>query len=254
MEIAYWLIGTLLALCVGSFLNVVIYRLPQQVMNPQPGIPLLLPRSHCPHCQTTLRASDMLPLLSWLLLRGRCRYCHHPVSLRYPLTELLTAAISLALAWLLPPDSRLPAALLLAWILLALTLIDIEHLLMPDALTLSLLWLGLLFKALYWLPGTLNDAVFGAIAGYSTLWLMGELYQLINKRPGLGGGDAKLLAALGAWLGWALLPFVLLLACTGAILFVLLARLGWQRELYHVLPFGPWLALAGISLFIHTII
>ncbi|MBK4772073.1 MAG: prepilin peptidase, partial [Pantoea sp. Morm] len=96
MEIAYWLIGTLLALCVGSFLNVVIYRLPQQVMNPQPGIPLLLPRSHCPHCQTTLRASDMLPLLSWLLLGGRCRYCPHPVSLRYPLPELLTAAISLA--------------------------------------------------------------------------------------------------------------------------------------------------------------
>ncbi|MBK4783731.1 MAG: prepilin peptidase [Pantoea sp. Pent] len=138
MEIAYWLIGTLLALCVGSFLNVVIYRLPQQVMNPQPGITLLLPRSHCPHCQTTLRAIDMLPLLSWLLLRGRCRYCHHPVSLRYPLTERLTAVISLALAWLLPPDSRMPAALLLAWILLALTLIDIEHLLLPDALTLSL--------------------------------------------------------------------------------------------------------------------
>ncbi|MBK4783027.1 MAG: prepilin peptidase, partial [Pantoea sp. Pent] len=118
----------------------------------------------------------------------------------------------------------------------------------------TLLWLGLLLKALHWLPGTLNDAVFGAVAGYSALWLMGELYQLINKRPGLGGGDVKLLAALGAWLGWALLPFVLLLACTGAILFVLLTRLGWQRELHHVLPFGPWLALAGISLFIHTII
>lgn len=254
MEIAYWLIGTLLALCVGSFLNVVTYRLPQQVLNPQSGITLLLPRSHCPHCQTTLRAVDMLPLLSWLLLRGRCRYCHHPVSARYPLTELLTALLSLALAWLLPADSRLPAALLLAWILLALTIMDIEHLLLPDALTLSLLWLGLLLKALHWLPGTLNDAVFGAIAGYSALWLMGELYQRIKKRPGLGGGDAKLLAALGAWLGWALLPFVLLLACAGAILFVLLARFGWQRELYQVLPFGPWLALAGISLFIHTII
>ncbi|WP_313377694.1 A24 family peptidase, partial [Pantoea sp. CTOTU50773] len=138
--------------------------------------------------------------------------------------------------------------------LLTLSLIDIDHYLLPDVITLPLLWFGLLLKAVGWLPGSLNDAVFGVVSGYSALWLISHLYQSVSGKLALGMGDAKLVAALGAWLGWALLPYVLLLACSGAICALFFASIGWQRDLSQPLAFGPWIALAGISLFINTII
>ncbi|WP_371419610.1 A24 family peptidase [Pantoea sp. SO10] len=140
------------------------------------------------------------------------------------------------------------------WALTVLAFIDLEHLLLPDVITLPLLWIALLFKAMGWLPGSLQEAVWGSIAGYCLLWALSILYQWIRGIEGLGMGDAKLLAAIGAWLGWSLLPWVLLLASGGAILCVLISRVSGQRELNHVIAFGPWIALAAISLFIHSII
>lgn len=253
MEIAGWISVSLIALAVGSFINVVVCRLPQQLADPHNNVTLWRPGSRCPHCFSALRASDLIPLLSWLRLRGRCRACRHRISVRYPLTELATLLITLALTWLLPAE-RLAAALLLSWALLALSLIDIEHLLLPDAITLPLLWLGLLINVLHGLPVTLDEAVLGAAAGYGTLRLLATVYAFLRGYPGLGGGDAKLLAALGAWLGASALPAVLFLACSAALLAVFIARLRWSRAQNQPLAFGPWLSLAGISVFIHSII
>ncbi|KNC05949.1 prepilin peptidase [Pantoea sp. RIT-PI-b] len=254
MEWEYGLIGSLLGLSVGSFLNVVIYRLPRQLLQPGLALSFFYPPSHCPNCATPLRWRDNIPLLSWLLLRGKCRYCRGEISGRYPQVELLTALLTLLFIWLLPFTLHLMAALLLLWALIVLALIDLEHLLLPDVITLPLLWAGLLFKTLGWLPGSLHEAVLGAIAGYAVLWLLAAVYQQIRGIDALGMGDAKLLAAMGAWLGWPLLPSVLLFASAGAILCVLIARMASRRELNHAIAFGPWIALAAISHFIHSII
>lgn len=249
-ELMPWII--LLGACVGSLLNVVVYRLPQMIMQPdQVRYSLWLPRSHCPQCQRTIAWYDNLPLLSWLLLHGRCRHCAQPIALRYPLTELTAALLALLMGLLFPPGETLLAALLLSWLLLALVLIDAEHLLLPDALTLPLLWLGLICQLCRWLPASsLEDGVCGAIAGYLTFWLLAKGYYALRGREALGMGDAKLLAALGAWLGWQLLPQLLLLASLSAISWVAAARLLARRPLNAPLPFGPGLALAGLLLFI----
>ncbi len=254
-EMAAWLWLTAASLCVGSFLNVVIYRLPKMILAPEPGYSLLLPRSHCTHCQQGVRIADLIPVVSWLLLRGRCRACGHAVSAAYPLIEAATAAIALLLAWALPWNSLLLAALLFSWMLLALTLIDVRHQLLPDALTLSLLWLGLAFQTQGILPAiTLRDAVAGAIVGYASFWLLSTAYRVIYCKEALGGGDAKLLAALGAWLGWQALPMVVIIASSTGLVAALVARLVWQRPLHLALPFGPYLALAGFILFINNAI
>jgi len=252
-EMAVWLWFTAAGLCVGSFLNVVIYRLPKMILAPEPGYSLLLPRSHCPHCQQGVRLSDLIPVVSWLILRGRCRTCGHAVSAAYPLIEAATAAITLLLAWALPWNSLLLAALLFSWMLLALTLIDVRHQLLPDALTLSLLWLGLALQTGEILPAiTLGDAVAGAIIGYLSFWILSTAYRVIRHKEALGGGDAKLLAALGAWLGWQALPMVVMIASSAGLATALIARLVWQRPLHLALPFGPYLALAGITLFLNN--
>lgn len=254
MEWVLWLIAVVVALSVGSFINVVVYRLPAQIINPEHSISVWRPRSHCVACKQVLGWRDILPVVSWLLLRGRCRFCQCAISARYPGVEIASALFCLTMIVLLPVDRPLAATLMLFWLLLTLSLIDIDHLLLPDVITQPLLWLGLLLKAVEWIPGSLSDGVFGAILGYGALWCMATTYQWIKGIPALGMGDTKLVAALGAWLGWTLIPLMLLLACSGAILAIFIGKMCVHRDLHQPLAFGPWIALAAISLFINTII
>jgi general secretion pathway protein O len=249
-----WCYGLIAGLSVGSFINVIVYRLPLRLLNQDVSLDLFVPRSHCPHCQNTLPWYDNIPLLSWMLLRGKCRHCHHPIGIGYPLIELITTLLSLALFSLLAFTPQLIAALFLSWTLLALSIIDIRHYLLPDALSLPLLWIGLILHCFALLPGSLDAAVLGAVAGYTSLALLALGYRKLRHRDALGLGDAKLLAALGAWLGWEPLPIVLIIACCGGLLFGLISRILWQRSFSCAIAFGPWLSLAGISLFINSII
>ena len=236
---------------IGSLLNVVIYRLPRMITQQELGIfNLWLPRSHCPCCRTTLAWYDNIPLFSWIRLRGRCRYCAQRISWRYPCIELCCSLSYLLLALLLPAEV-LPAAWLLVAFLLALSLIDITHLLLPDALTLSLLWLGLALQIGGYLPAiSLQDSVIGAMSGWLSLWLIARSYHYLRGKEVLGMGDAKLLAALGVWLGWQALPQLLVLACVGTLLGLVLTYLLFRRPLYRPFPFGPGLASAGLLLFV----
>jgi leader peptidase (prepilin peptidase) / N-methyltransferase len=256
----------LLGLVVGSFLNVVIHRLPRMMERewraqcaelegkepPAEGrYNLLVPRSHCPACQAPVRARDNVPVLSWLLLRGRCAACGARISARYPLVEALTATLSAAVAWKFGFGWAAGLGLVFTWMLIALTFIDADTTLLPDDLTLPLLWLGLLANLLgVFAPVTLQDAVIGAMAGYLALWSIYWLFKLLTGKEGMGYGDFKLLAALGAWMGWkALLPIVLLSSVVGAVVgiaLIVLARRG--REV--PIPFGPYLATAGLIVFL----
>lgn len=246
-------------LAIGSFLNVVIHRLPRMMENewklqcaelagaepaPGPQYNLLFPRSHCPHCNAQLRISDNVPLFSWLALRGRCGHCGTRISARYPVVEALTAALSALIAWRFGLTTTTLLALVFTWTLVALTFIDADTTLLPDDLTLPLLWLGL-GANLFGTFVPLRDAVIGAMAGYLLLWSIYWLFKLTTGKEGMGYGDFKLLAALGAWMGWkALLPIVLLSSLVGAvvgIVLIVLARRG--REI--PIPFGPYLAAAG---------
>ncbi|WP_368206219.1 A24 family peptidase [Aeromonas sp. s5] len=259
-----WLYSSLVflfSLMIGSFLNVVIHRLPIMLerewqaeylsyFNPETQLQqeerynLMVPRSACPHCGHAITAMENIPLLSWLWLKGRCRECQAPISARYPLVELLTALLSLVVAATFPPSWGLLAALLLTWVLVALTFIDLDKMLLPDQLTLPLLWGGLLFNlAGGFVP--LADAVIGAIAGYLVLWSLYWAFKLLTGKEGMGYGDFKLLAALGAWLGWQALPIVLLLSSlVGAIIGISLILLRNHHQ-NNPIPFGPYLAIAG---------
>ncbi|WAF91125.1 A24 family peptidase [Aeromonas hydrophila] len=257
----YFSLVFLFSLMIGSFLNVVIHRLPIMLerewqveylgyFNPetQPQqeerYNLMVPRSACPHCGHAITAMENIPLLSWLWLKGRCRECQAPISARYPLVELLTALLSLVVAATYPPGWGLLAALLLTWVLVALTFIDLDKMLLPDQLTLPLLWGGLLFN----LTGgfvPLADAVIGAMAGYLVLWSLYWAFKLLTGKEGMGYGDFKLLAALGAWLGWQALPIVLLLSSlVGAFIGIGLILLRNHHQ-NKPIPFGPYLAIAG---------
>ena len=250
----------LLGLVVGSFLNVVIYRLPLmmearwrrdccELLEVEPGredppLNLATPNSHCPHCKAAIRPWQNIPVVSYLLLGGKCANCGAAISLRYPTIELVTGLMTMALAWYFGVSWALLGAMLFTWALIALTLIDVDHQLLPDDITLPLLWLGLLFN----LGGTyvsLQDAVIGAMAGYLLLWSVYWLFRLLTGKEGMGFGDFKLLAALGAWLGWQALPLIILLsslvgAVVGVALMVIKRR---GREI--PIPFGPYLAMAG---------
>ncbi|WAG10683.1 A24 family peptidase [Aeromonas dhakensis] len=257
----YFSLVFLFSLMIGSFLNVVIHRLPIMLerewqaeylsyFNPetQPQqeerYNLMVPRSACPHCGHAITAMENIPLLSWLWLKGRCRECQAPISARYPLVELLTALLSQVVAATFPPGWALLAALLLTWVLVALTFIDLDKMLLPDQLTLPLLWGGLLFNlAGGFVP--LADAVIGAMAGYLVLWSLYWAFKLLTGKEGMGYGDFKLLAALGAWLGWQALPIVLLLSSLiGAIIGISLILLRNHHQ-GKPIPFGPYLAIAG---------
>lgn len=251
----------LLGLFVGSFLNVVIHRLPlmmerewqaeaaalrgEEPSTPQPRFNLATPRSRCPHCGHLIGALENIPVVSYLLLRGRCRHCDGPISVRYPLIEVMCAALSWFTAYHFGFGLAGWGALIFVWALIALCFIDLDTQLLPDSITLPLLWLGLLLN----LSGTYTDlssAVVGASAGYLTLWSVYWLFKLTTGKEGMGYGDFKLLAALGAWMGWQVLPLTILLSsAVGAIVgvaLIVLRRHG--REI--PIPFGPYLAAAGL--------
>ncbi|MEO1767234.1 prepilin peptidase [Thiobacter aerophilum] len=249
-----------LGLAVGSFLNVVIHRLPRMMerawrrqcaelegrtLNEGERYDLLLPPSTCPHCGHRLGVLENIPLLSYLWLRGRCRACATPIGLRYPLVEALTAFISAYTAWHFGLSGQAAAALLLVWALIALTFIDLDTQLLPDDLTLPLLWVGLLIN-LFGVFTDLSSSVIGAIAGYLSLWSIYWLFKLVTGKEGMGYGDFKLLAALGAWLGWQMLPAIVLLASlVGAA--VGIALIVFARHDRRVpIPFGPYLAAGGL--------
>ena len=250
----------LLGLMVGSFLNVVIHRLPKMMerewraqcaeLNGQPTedtprYNLVVPRSACPHCGHLISALENIPVISYLVLRGKCKGCGAPISVRYPVVEVLCALLSAFAGWHFGVGWGAVGALLFVWALLALTFIDFDTQLLPDDITLPLMWLGLLFN-LNHIFVDLPGAVVGAIMGYLTLWSVYWLFKLITGKEGMGYGDFKLLAAIGAWLGWQMLPLVILLsslvgAVVGVTLMVMLRR---GRNI--PIPFGPYLAGGGL--------
>ncbi|MBS0375454.1 MAG: prepilin peptidase [Proteobacteria bacterium] len=263
---AFVALAGVLGLMIGSFLNVVIHRLPKMLeaewradcaaldaAAPPPAplrYNLVVPRSACPSCGAPITALQNIPVLSWLALRGRCAACAAPISVRYPLVELVTGALSAAVAWRFGFGWDAGLALVFTWTLIALTGIDLDTQLLPDSLTLPLLWLGLLAAALLGrgaapVPVDLTSAVLGAAAGYLSLWGVYHAFRLATGKEGMGYGDFKLFAALGAWLGWQmLLPVILFAAGSGAVLGVLLIVL--RRHAREVpIPFGPYLAIAG---------
>lgn len=252
-----------LGLIIGSFLNVVIHRLPimlemqwrdeaalsadGEALVAQARYDLWWPRSHCPHCQQPIALRNNVPVLGWLLLRGRSRCCHQPIAWRYPLVEAVTGILFVVAGSLWPPGVSLLGALVLISFLIALAAIDAETLLLPDALTLPLLWLGLFINLSdAFVP--LESAVIGAMAGYLALWVVYWLFKTLTGKDALGAGDFKLLAALGAWLGWQALPQLVLLAALGGLVVTCLWR--WRRgsDFEQPLAFGPWLAVSGCIL------
>jgi leader peptidase (prepilin peptidase) / N-methyltransferase len=250
------MLAAMLGLLVGSFLNVVIYRLPKQLaydwalqcdQTPtEPRLGLAWPGSQCPACSHALRWFENIPLLSFVLQRGRCRACSARISRRYPLVELAASGLAVVAFMQFGATPFALWAMAFLWTLLALAVIDMETLLLPDSLTLGLLWMGLLV-ALTEARLPLDVAVIGAVAGYVSLAAVAWAYARLAGREGLGLGDAKLLAALGAWLGWTVLPLLVLLASVMALLVGgVLMGLG-RADRHTALPFGPFLALAGVA-------
>jgi leader peptidase (prepilin peptidase)/N-methyltransferase len=258
--LAFVLSALILGLLVGSFLNVVVYRLPKMMIRdwktqsremlelpPEPQTEtfnLILPHSRCPHCAHKIRAWENIPLVSYLFLGGKCSQCKAPISKRYPLVELACGVLSAFIAWHFGFGWQAGAMLLLTWGLLSMSLIDADHQLLPDAIVLPLLWLGLIVNS-FGLFTSLTDALWGAVAGYLVLWCVFWLFKLVTGKEGMGYGDFKLLAMLGAWGGWQILPLTILLSSiVGAVLGLILLRLR-NVETSTPIPFGPYLALAG---------
>ena len=268
--------GILLGLLVGSFLNVVIYRLPimlerdwrrqcrellaaddatetatiQPDESPEEPFNLVEPRSRCPQCDTMITAWQNIPVISWLVLGGKCGHCRNPIPVRYPLVEIITGLLSGVMIWRFGVTLEGGATLILLWSLIALTMIDIDHQLLPDNITYPLLWLGLAFS-LFHQPGSnlpfpdINSSVIGAMVGYLSLWSVYWVFKLATGKEGMGYGDFKLLAALGAWLGWQHLHVIILMsAVVGAV--VGLSMMAFRNHERSVpIPFGPYLAAAG---------
>lgn len=259
----------LFGLCIGSFLNVVIYRLPKMLErewrsqcedflggattgHPDtnatrlPKYNLLVPRSACPACGHKITALENVPLASYLVLKGRCSSCKAKIGIRYPLVELLAGLLSGYVAWRFGASQAALSALLFCWALIALTFIDADTQLLPDTITLPLLWFGLMVNT----GNTFTDlgsAVWGAVLGYLVLWLVYWLFRIVTGKEGLGYGDFKLLAALGAWMGWQMLPLIILLSATVGAVIGLAGIMIAGREKGARIPFGPYLAAAGFA-------
>lgn len=259
---AFIVAAGILGLLVGSFLNVVIYRLPVMMEREwraqcaelfeitdkaaSPRFNLVTPRSRCPHCGHAITALENIPVISYLFLRGKCSACGARIAARYPLVEILAALASVLVAWRFGFGAAALAALLLTWALIALSFIDLDHQLLPDAITLPFLWLGLALSV--WNGGLFVDsraAIIGALAGYLSLWAVYWLFKLVTGKEGMGRGDFKLLALFGAWLGWQALPAIILLSSLAgaAAGIALIVTRGRDKNL--PIPFGPYLALAG---------
>ena len=255
----------LLSLAIGSLLNVIIYRLPIMLQvewklqccellqikenNKSHSINLFFPRSFCPNCKALVTAWQNIPVLSYLFLKGHCKQCHEPISIRYPLIELLTLVMSVYASWHFGFTLILPFVLLAIWLLITLIFIDLDYQLLPDSLTLSLLWIGLIANTQS-LITTLPDAVFSSVGAYLGLWVFIRIFYLITGKIGMGNGDFKLFAAFGAWFGWVLLPLILLLSSiSGAIVGLIYLKFN-NKSKDTTIPFGPFLCISGlISLF-----
>ncbi|MBU2710241.1 prepilin peptidase [Zooshikella harenae] len=256
----------ILGLIVGSFLNVVILRYPVMLQrlyececrdllklpqeNHQEKFNLVFPHSHCPSCKTPIKPWQNIPVISYLLLKGKCANCSTSISMRYPLVELIAGLLALLSGWYFGFSLNTITACLLLWALLTLTMIDFDHQILPDDITLPLLWVGLLINFQWQLFTTIDQALWGVIAGYLTLWCVYWLFKLLTQKEGMGYGDFKLLAMLGAWLGWKMLPLIILLSSfIGAIIGGLLILFrGHDHQI--PIPFGPYLAGAGaVALF-----
>ncbi|WED22351.1 A24 family peptidase [Vibrio sp. JC009] len=249
-------------LIIGSFLNVVIHRLPIMMERewkqdcaeafPELNIPvetetfnLSKPRSHCPKCNTPIRLIDNIPLLSWIMLRGKCHKCAHPISIRYPLVELLTAAMCTVVALEMGFSYFAVAALFFTFVLICATFIDFDTMLLPDSLTLPLMWGGIALSLMDISPVSLTDSVIGAMAGYLCLWSVYWIFKILTGKEGMGYGDFKLLAALGAWLGWQSLPMVVLGSSMVGLVFGIIQLRMQKKGIDKSFPFGPYLAIAG---------
>jgi leader peptidase (prepilin peptidase)/N-methyltransferase len=263
----------ILGLLVGSFLNVVIYRLPIMMQRewqsefinyfapkelpPPPGgvglndeFNLAHPRSACPNCKSLITATENIPIVSYVFKKGRCQHCNHPIPKRYPIVEALTALVSLWCAWHFGPTVQCGIMLIVTWILISAICIDLDHMLLPDQLTLPLLWIGLLSATHSWFV-SLEDAVWGAVIGYLILWIIYWAFKLLTGKEGMGYGDFKLLSALGAFVGWQHLLVIILLSSVVAIVFALIAQAiptNKQKDATvpdGAFPFGPFLGIAG---------
>ena len=257
----YFGLVLILGLLVGSFLNVVIYRLPVMMQRswqsecaesfPDAGIEvdesafnLVLPRSRCPECKHLIGSLENIPLISWLIQKGRCKHCDCKISARYPSIELLTGVMSLAVAYVVPFGWPVLFALIFTWALISLTFIDFDTMLLPDQITLPLMWLGILVNISSTFV-SLEESVIGAVIGYLSLWSIYWAFKLLTGKEGMGYGDFKLLAALGAWFGWQALPLIILLSSfAGAIIGIAVLRASKDKQ-SRPLPFGPYLAIAG---------
>ncbi len=249
----------ILGLIIGSFLNVVIYRIPKMLEQEwksqccellevegkeEPKVTLSTPNSTCPKCGHEIKPWENIPVISYLFLRGKCSSCKTPISLRYPIIELVTGILSLGVICVIGANWAGFSALILTWVLIALTMIDFDTQLLPDNMTLPLVWLGLIVNA-YGLFVPLEEALWGAVAGYLSLWTVYHGFKLLTGKEGMGFGDFKLLAALGAWMGWQLLPVIILLSSlVGAVVGILLIAIK-GRDKNIPIPFGPYLAAAG---------
>lgn len=260
---AFIIVAAILGLLVGSFLNVVIHRLPlmmeaewrqqcaelagQTDIAPQTAINLITPRSRCPHCGHAITALENVPILSYLALKGACSACGKAIGWRYPLVEALTGVLTALVAWHFGWGWQAAAAGVLTWALIALSMIDLDHQLLPDSITQPFLWLGLT-SSLYDTAGLFADtpsSIIGALAGYLSLWLVYQIFKRLTGKEGMGYGDFKLLALFGAWLGWQELPAIILLSSLvgAAVGITLILVRGRDRNL--PIPFGPYLAAAG---------
>jgi leader peptidase (prepilin peptidase)/N-methyltransferase len=261
----HWLetsLASVLGLLIGSFLNVVIYRLPKMLerqwaqecaelsgtpLEAAEAFNLMVPRSRCPHCGHAIRWYENVPVFSYLALGGRCSSCKAPIGIRYPVVEIATGALFGLCAWRWGASTTAATWAVFCAALLALALIDWDTTLLPDDLTLPLLWLGLIAAAMHWIPVNLNASLWGAVAGYLSLWSIYWAFKLATGKEGMGFGDFKLFAALGAWFGWqALIPMILLASVIGAVVGIAMKFSTGLREGGYV-PFGPFLAGAGFA-------
>lgn len=256
----FLIVVAIISLFIGSFLNVVIYRLPRMMeqnwseecriylgLKPHTEIKkmsLYLPFSHCPECKKVIRPWHNIPILSYLWLRGKCAYCKAAISLRYPLVEALTCIVSVYVAWKFGFAWQTLAALFFTWSIICLVFIDIDFHLLPDELTLLLLWLGLFFS-MFGIFSDSHDSIIGAIAGYLIFAMTQYVFERVTGKTGMGQGDYKFLAALGAYFGWQMLPLIILLSSVSGIIFAF-SNMLIKRQFKSVpLPFGPYLAIAG---------
>ena len=267
MELDTWivvLLALILGLLVGSFLNVVIYRVPEGLnrnwklqAKQMLDLPLeqsegecfniLMPPSHCPSCKAAIKPWQNIPILSYVLLKGQCKHCHTAISLRYPLVELLTGLVFAVCAWKFGATWTALAAMVFSAYLIAMIFIDADTQLLPDQLTLPLMWGGIVFHlAAYllqadWGITNLVDSLLGAIVGYMSLWSIFQLFKLVTGKEGMGYGDFKLLAALGAWLGISVLPIIIIMSAVVGLIFALIMKVAKNQPM----PFGPYLAISG---------